>query len=108
MTTAEINNYKDTLFEHYKITAQIINKKIESYIYILRLIIIKNNFAQKSDKDLSYFESKKIEIIRNIIVKNINIIAKIRHSFLYFKKCNNIKSFTKQALFLKKILKSIT
>jgi hypothetical protein len=28
MTTAEINNYKDTLFELYKITAQII------YIYI--------------------------------------------------------------------------
>ena len=25
MTTAEINNYKDTLFELYKITAQIIN-----------------------------------------------------------------------------------
>lgn len=108
MTTAEINNYKDKLFEHYKITAQIINKKIESYIYILRLIIIKNNFAQKSDKDLSHFESKKIEIIRNIIVKNINIIAKIRQSFLYFKQCNNIKSLTKQALFLKKILKSIT
>jgi hypothetical protein len=44
MTTVEINNYKDTLFELYKITAQIVNKKIESYIYkyILRLILLKN------------------------------------------------------------------
>lgn len=41
MTTAEINNYKDKLFEHYKITAQIVNKKIESYIYILHLILLK-------------------------------------------------------------------